>query len=110
MAEVYFLDGTLFAEDFIRIVHGGRGDYMELEKEQIKVNLISKYGQPLPSHVPNGEDFFYYYLIPEGRDEKVYWQVKKVSYADYKVGRYYIDPKLVEIREIKDLSQLKLEF
>ncbi len=110
MAELYFLDGTLFASDFVRIVHGGRGKYIELEKNQIKVNLISKYGQEIPSSVPNGESFFYYYLIPEGREEKVYWQVKKVSYADYKIGKYYIDPKLVEIKEVNELTQLKIDF
>lgn len=94
MSKLYFKDGTLFANDFERVVHGGRGDYVELTKEQIVVNLISKFNQELPDEVSN-EPFFYYWLIPIGRNEKVYWQVHTVDYADYKIGYYYIAPKLL---------------
>ena len=37
-------------------------------------------------------DYYYYWLEPIGRYEKVYWQIKTVSYADYKIGFYYISP------------------
>jgi len=97
MTPVYFKDGTLFACDYIRIVHGGRGDYMELEKSQIAVELISKFNQELPKEVSN-ENFYYYWLIPKNRTEKIYWQIKTVDYADYKIGKYYIDPKLVTFK------------
>lgn len=30
---VYLLDGTLFASGFNRVVHGGRGDYVEFEEK-----------------------------------------------------------------------------
>lgn len=93
--KLYFKDGTLFADNYIRIVYGGRGNYIELNRDQIKVKLVSKFNQPIPTTVPNDEPFFYYWLIPEGRKEKVYWQVKTVNYADYRIGYYYIDPKLV---------------
>lgn len=95
MYNLYFKDGTLFANDFERVVHGGRGDYIELTKEQINVDLISIYGRHVPSYVSD-ESFYYYYLIPIGRKEKVYWQVKTVNYADYKIGYYYISPKLLQ--------------
>jgi len=95
MYNLYFIDGTLFANDFERIVHGGRGDYVELTDEQLEVNLISKFKQPLPDKVSD-EPFFYYWLVPEGREEKVYWQVNTVEYADYKKGYYYISPKLLK--------------
>lgn len=91
MYNLYFKDGTLFATDFERVVHGGRGDYIELTKEQISVELFSKFGNSLPNFVSD-ESFYYYYLIPKDREEKVYWQVKTVSYADYKIGYYYIAP------------------
>ena len=39
---VYIKDGTLFANDYIRVVKGDRGDYMEFNKDQIKVELIKK--------------------------------------------------------------------
>lgn len=95
MYKLYFLDGTLFANDFERVVHGGRGDYVELTEQQIEVNLMSKFNQPLPDQVSN-ESFFFYWLVPEGREEKVYWQVNLVTYADYKKGYYYISPKLLK--------------
>jgi len=95
MYNLYFLDGTLFANDFERVVHGGRGDYVELTDEQLEVNLISKFNQPIPDQVSD-ESFFYYWLIPEGRKEKVYWQVNLVEYADYKRGYYYISPKFLK--------------
>lgn len=40
---LYLLDGTLLATGFIRVVHGGRGDYIELIREQFILPLISKF-------------------------------------------------------------------
>lgn len=95
LKKLYFKDGIQFSTDYIRIVHGERGDYIELSKDQIIPELISKFGQELPKSVPNDENFFYYWLQPIGRNEKIYWQIKTVNYADYKIGLYYIDPRLV---------------
>jgi len=93
---IYFAkDNVLFATGYERIVHGGRGDYMELNKNQIVVSLQSKFKQELPNEISN-EPWYYYWLIPEGRDEKVYWQCRTVNYADYKIGYYYISPKLLK--------------
>jgi len=91
---LYFKDGTLFAKGFERVVHGGRGDYVELTKEQIQVNLESIFNQPVPKELSN-EEFYYYWLKPIGREEKVYWQCNLVGYADYKRNYYYISPKLL---------------
>lgn len=93
---IYFkTDRLLFANGYERIVHGGRGDYMELKKEQICIPLRSKFNAILPSRITNNESFYYYYLVPFGRDEKIYWQCMTVNYADYKIGYYYISPKLL---------------
>lgn len=93
---IYFKkDGLWFALGYERIVHGGRGDYMELTKEQICIPLRSKFNAILPSKITN-ENFYYYWLEPFGRDEKVYWQCMTVNYADYKIGYYYISPKLLK--------------
>lgn len=78
-------------------MRGGRGNYIELSKEHLAVDLVSKFGQPLPESVPNGEDFYYYWLVPVGRAEKVYWQIRTVSYADYKIGKYYVSPSIVRL-------------
>ena len=94
--KLYFLDSTEFASDFVRVVHGGRGDYVELTKGQISVELIPRFkGTVLPENVSD-EPFYYYWLKPVGREEKVYWQVKTVSYANYKIGYYYISPDYLQ--------------
>jgi hypothetical protein len=98
---LYFLDGIQFSVGYKRVVHGGRGAYVELTKDQILVKLKSKFNSVLPEEIDE-QPFYYYYLIPEGRTEKIYWQVKTVKYADYKIGYYYISPDLLmSFEEIK---------
>ena len=92
---LYFLDGTQFSSDYVRVVHGGRGAYVELTKDQITVPLQSKFGNEVPKEIDLNSPFYYYYLQPVGRKEKVYWQIKTVKYADYKIGYYYISPSLL---------------
>ena len=100
---IYFKkDGILFADGYERIVHGGRGDYMELTLNQIKVPLESHFKQKLPKFLTN-EPFYYYWLKPEGRAEKIYWQCNLVNYADYKRNFYYISPKLLLSFNCKEL-------
>ena len=91
---LYFRDGVLFANGYERVVHGGRGSYVELSKEQIKVNLVSQFNQIIPNELSN-ETFYYYWLKPFDRNEKIYWQCNLVSYADYKRNFFYISPNLL---------------
>lgn len=91
---LYFKDETLFSKGYERVVHGGRGDYVELTKAQIQLDLKSHFKQELPAELSD-EEFFYYWLEPVSREEKVYWQVRQVDYADYKRNYYYINPKLL---------------
>ena len=99
---LYFKDGTLFADGYERIVHGRRGDYIELRKDQIKAPLKSHFNQKLPNELTD-EEFFYFWLEPIGRDEKIYWQCNLVDYADYKRDFYYISPKLLIPFDCKEL-------
>jgi hypothetical protein len=99
---LYFKDGTLFADGYVRIVHGKRGAYVELTKDQIKVPLKSHFKQEIPEKITS-EQFYYYWLEPLGRSEKIYWQCNLVNYADYKIDFYYISPKLLIPFESKEL-------
>lgn len=100
---LYFLDGTPFAKGYERVVHGGRGAYVELTREQILIQLIPRFDGPIPSRIEDANvGFYYYYLIPIGRREKIYWQIKTVKYADYKPGLYYIAPELLMPFEERD--------
>ena len=99
---LYFKDETLFADGYERVVHGGRGDYVELTKKQIQIPLKSHFNQKLPEQLSN-EEFYYYWLCPSGRQEKIYWQCNLVNYADYKIDFYYISPKLLKSITNKEL-------
>lgn len=89
--KVFLKDGALFASGFIRVVHGGRGDYVEFEKDNILLPLDSLYG----NDVSKETSFYYYWMYPAGhKDVKVYFQQKTVKYADYKVELYYVSPDL----------------
>lgn len=60
---VYLPDGTLFASGFNRVVHGGRGDYVEFETNQILLPLISKFGNDISK---DDLDIYYWWLYPKG--------------------------------------------
>lgn len=60
---VYLPDGTLFALGFNRVVHGGRGDYVEFEENQILLPLISKFGNDISK---DNLDIYYWWLYPKG--------------------------------------------
>lgn len=98
---LYFKSGEQFSTGYERVVHGDRGDYIELTKEQIVCKLKSKFDND-PYHEYSGRlltlvPYYYYWMIPEsGTGEKVYLQVKTVKYADYKIGYYYISPDLIK--------------
>jgi hypothetical protein len=92
---LYFKDGNQFSSGYERIIRGKRGIYIELIRDQILVSLVSKFGNALPNEI-DIKPFYYYYLIPEGRTEMIYWQINTVKYADYKIGYYYISPSLLK--------------
>ncbi|MBO7211873.1 MAG: hypothetical protein J6V44_12835 [Methanobrevibacter sp.] len=95
--QLFLNDGSLFATKYNRVVHGQRGDYIELEKEHIIPELVSKFNNDLSKPA----DFYYFWLHPKDKsDYKVYLQLKTVKYADYKIGKYYISPDL--IKDFKD--------
>lgn len=100
--DIYLITGELFAKEFVRVVHGGRGDYVEFNKDQILLPLISKFGNDINSE---DLDIYYWWLYPEGHPEtKVYLQRKTVKYADYKIGKYYVSPLL--FKGFKDPEKL----
>ena len=76
------LSGLIIAEDFTRIVLGGRGAYVEFSGEQIYDVVLNK----LDTH------HYYYIEMVVDKNIKVYFQLHTVKYADYKVHMYYISP------------------
>ena len=96
---IYLKNGTLFATDYNRVVHGERGDYVEFEFEHIVPKLLTKF-EGIPP-----DDIYYIWLYPEtDENTKVYFQLRTVKYADYLIGKYYVSPYL--FKDFKDPQQL----
>ncbi len=85
---IYLESSTLIAIGFERIVHGGRGDYVEILPEQMCTPAIC-----LP--LPVNEQKHYYFIehrVVTNMKIIVYEQLHRVYYADYIPGMYYISP------------------
>jgi hypothetical protein len=98
MTKVSFLDGKPFLCAYNRITIGAHGAYVEFQDEHLLTEL----------EIPESEQWRldqkynvkYKHFTPVGRCDKVYRQMRTVDYADYVVGRYYIDFYLTNLEEI----------
>ena len=82
--------GILVSSSFTRIVHGGRGAYVEFEEPNVyKENLCI----PIEAlwRVTNLNCYYIEYRTIGG-NIKIYLQKKRVDYADYRIGMYYVSP------------------
>lgn len=84
--------GTLIAKDYVRVVRGGRGSYIEFEEDQIYWDN---------AHIPDSEEyrfsdkykdkvFYFEYRTNDDSYVKIYEQQKYVGYADYNPGMFYM--------------------
>lgn len=91
---IFAKDGTKIAEGFERIVIGDYGAYIEYDLSQVPKDMKYVYEK--------GEEYrvdpywrkkvkYIWYTIPTA-DIKIYWQLRTVSYADYKVKKFYVSP------------------
>jgi len=100
--QFYTKKGLLLARGYTRIVIGGRGPYIEFDSEQIVEENIY-----IPEHALHKlESNFSYYHEYRSKDDcfvKLYDQKMEVSYADYKVGMWYISPEEVKTDEVDEL-------
>jgi hypothetical protein len=81
-------DGEVFSRSYRRVVIGGRGPYLEYDRVQIEVVL----------HPVNIEHWYFTEWRTDG-GIKVYDQIRKVDYADYKLGLLYVSP--FDLRDVK---------
>jgi hypothetical protein len=89
--ELFSKTGILLCKGYTRVVIGGRGPYVEFhDKHIIKNSFIIP-----PDLKYRVCSEICYYIEHRSIDEsyvKLYHQKKLVSYADYKIGLYYISP------------------
>lgn len=97
LRDIYLKNGTLFAKEFERVVHDGRGDYIEFTRDQIVPQLLYKLSLSLFDEGKASKEpkFYYHWLMPiTDSHVKVYYQLATVKYADYKTGYYYVSPDM----------------
>jgi len=93
---IYSKSGILLATDFVRIEHGGRGDYIEIKPSQIlqgNLYIPKNLEWKLSNKARNTIDYIEFRSIKD--HIKVYYQVNTqyVDYANYRIGYFYISPK-----------------
>jgi len=88
---LYSKSGTLLSVGFTRVVIGKRGPYIEFDDSQI---LKSAFEIPEAEkyRLTNGVSYYIEYRSKDESYVKLYFQKRKVAYADYRIGMYYISP------------------
>ena len=98
----YTKRGLLLAKGYSRIVIGGRGPYIEFEPENIMMDNIY-----VPDHakhkLENSLTYYHEYRSKDDSYVKLYFQRMEVSYADYKIGKWYVDPMVLKTDEFDNL-------
>lgn len=88
---LYTRMGLQVATGYTRVVHGGRGSYVEIHPDHILLRNL---------HIPKDQawryhhDFAYYveYRTIDTANVMVYYQKRTVNYADYLLYMCYISP------------------
>lgn len=96
------LDDTVICKGYTRIVIGDYGAFVEISPNQICEEVLRcKPGQEYRYQDKRfAENVKYLWLTARDRSYcKIYLQKKKVSYADYIPGMYYISPYEVYVKE-----------
>lgn len=99
---LYSAEGTMICTGYQRVVIGDYGAFIEILPTQICRNaLICKKGQ---EYRFNDERYaknvkYLWLTTKDASDCKIYLQKKKVDYADYVPGLYYISPYEVFLTE-----------
>lgn len=89
---LYTVNGTKICDEFDRIVIGDYGAYIEFSSEQANKNLfLIAPGQEYRIDNLRYANVKYAWLtINDDSQIKIYYQKNTVSYADYKVQKYYV--------------------
>lgn len=98
---LYTKDGTLVARGYQRVVIGDYGAFLEIEPQDFIIKEVT---------VKPGEEYrlkdskyahnvkYLWYTAKDKSNIKIYYQLREVLYADYRVGMFYISPYEVEIQ------------
>jgi hypothetical protein len=95
---IYSPKDTLISVGYSQIIVGDYGAYLEISSDQIiRENIKVKVGQEFRFNSKYKVKYYWYEPI-DGSGVKIYLQKRKVNYADYRRGYYYIDPNEMVIK------------
>ena len=118
--QIFYIRDEIVFIGYDRIVYGDHGPYIEFSNRHIRRKLVCKFtGKVIYSlSVPSKPVYYYMWLYPQDMPEvKIYYQLKTVNnlpdaplredgkpskfnrkegYADYKVGKFYISPFIID--------------
>ena len=97
---------TIIARKYERVVIGQRGPYVEFTPNQI---LCDKLFVPRNQLYRLSDPKIYYieFRTNDSSNVKVYYQMRTVAYADYKIGCFYVSPNDLYVNGIKCLSSVE---
>lgn len=101
---IYSLSGSLIANSYSRIVIGDYGAFIEFNKsESNSSEFIIPVNQEYRITDPNycNKVCYLWYTLNNKDNPKIYYQKRRVSYADYEVGKYYIS-----VHEVKTMKKV----
>ena len=84
---LYTAAGNKVASGYTRVVVGDYGAYAEFSRDQLNWSIIRN-KWPRSNKIPT----YWWLVTTDGSHTKVYEQNRRVSYADYKPGMFYIAP------------------
>lgn len=92
-AHLFSRTGIPIATGYERIVIGDYGAFVEMSREQVFFdNFIIQPGQEYRQSNKYKDNIKYDWYTTREEDIKIYFQKKKVAYADYIPGKFYVCP------------------
>lgn len=97
--------GTLIAIGYERIVIGGRGPYIEFSDVHIQTSNMNL---PIEQEWRLSSSSAYYveFRTSDAANVKIYFQLKTVDYADYKINYFYISPFDLYVNNNKIITKI----
>ena len=96
--KLFSTNGVLLSTGYKRIVIGDYGAYIEFDRLQASVsNFIIDKSQKYRLSDRFINNIKYLWMTTQYNDVKIYYQLRGVTYADYKPNMYYVSPDEVRI-------------
>lgn len=90
---LFLKDGTKLADGYDRIVVGHYGAFIEIDESDIVPGVLkTQKGEEYREKGRYQDNVKYFWKTVRDTGVKIYEQKREVSYADYRVGKYYISP------------------